>query len=69
VRGAVNTESPRTLRSRGSRIYFFQDGAKYLMREVVITEHFSADDVKKAIENGLRLASVYEKWRRESGEE
>jgi len=39
------------------------------MRQIVITKHFSADDVKKAIENGIRLANVYEKWRRESGEE
>ena len=62
-------EGPRALDSQRSRIYFFQDGAKYLMRQIVITKHFSADDVKKAIENGIRLANVYEKWRRESGEE
>ena len=62
-------EGSRALGSQRSRIYFFQDGAKYLMRQIVITKHFSADDVKKAIENGIRLANVYEKWRRESGEE
>ena len=62
-------ENPRALDPQRSRIYFFQDGAKYLMRQIVITKHFSADDVKKAIENGIRLANVYEKWRRESGEE
>ena len=60
---------PRALDPQRSRIYFFQDGAKYLMRQIVITKYFSADDVKKAIENGIRLANVYEKWRRESGEE
>ncbi len=60
---------PNALYPQRSRIYFFQDGAKYLMRQIVITKHFSADDVKKAIENGIRLANAYEKWRRESGEE
>jgi len=62
-------ESLRALDPQRPRIYFFQDGAKYLMRQIVITKHFSADDVKKAIENGIRLANAYEKWRRESGEE
>ena len=62
-------KSPEALRPQGSKIYFFQDGAKYLMRQIVITRYFSADDVKKAIENGLKLASIYEKRRRESGEE
>ena len=62
-------EGPRALDPQRSRIYFFQDGAKYLMSQIVITKYFSADDVKKAIENGIRLANVYEKWRRESGEE
>ena len=62
-------ESFRALDPQRPRIYFFQDGAKYLMRQIVITKYFSADDVKKAIENGIRLANVYEKRRRESGEE
>jgi len=65
----VRLEGSRALDPQRSRIYFFQDGAKYLMRQIVITKYFSADDVKKAIENGIRLANVYEKWRRESGEE
>jgi len=65
----VRLESLRALDPQRPRIYFFQDGAKYLMRQIVITKYFSADDVKKAIENGIRLANAYEKWRRESGEE
>jgi hypothetical protein len=69
VREVVRLEGSRALGPQRSRIYFFQDGAKYLMRQIVITKYFSADDVKKAIENGIRLANVYEKWRRESGEE
>jgi hypothetical protein len=69
VREVVRIESLRALDPQRSRIYFFQDGAKYLMRQIIITRYFSADDVKKAIENGIRLANVYEKWRRESGEE
>ena len=62
-------ESLRALNSQRPRIYYFQDGANYLMREIVITRHFSADEVKKAIENGLKLANAYEKLRGESGEE
>jgi hypothetical protein len=69
VREVVRLESLRALDPQRPQIYFFQDGAKYLMRQIVITKYFSADDVKKAIENGIRLANAYEKWRRESGEE
>jgi hypothetical protein len=69
VREVVRLESLRALDPQRPRIYFFQDGAKYLMRQIVITKHFSADDVRRPIENGIKLANAYEKWRRESGEE
>jgi len=65
----VGLESLRALDPQRPRIYFFQDGAKYLMQKIVITEHFTADEVKKAMEDGIKLAkALMEKGGDNSGE-
>jgi len=64
----VRLESLRALDPQRPRIYFFQDGANYLMREIVITEHISAEEVKKAMENGIKLAKALMEQRGESSE-
>ena len=64
----VRLESLRALDPQRPRIYFFQDGANYLMRKIVITEHISAEEVKKAMEDGIKLAKALMEQRGESGE-
>jgi len=65
----VRLESLRALDPQRPRIYFFQDGANYLMREVVITRHISAEEVKKAMEEGIKLAKALMEQRGDNSEE